>query len=94
MEEVWNEQVGHGYDPSSAHMDAPEVFDPTVDFLAQWAGRGPALEFAVGTGRVALPLAARGVPSKWRASATRSPRPLTWGVVRAARDSNPQPPDP
>jgi SAM-dependent methyltransferase len=41
---------------------APEVLDPTVDFLAQRASRGPALEFAIGTGRVALPLAARGVP--------------------------------
>ena len=32
-----------------------------VDFLAQAAGDGPALELAVGTGRIALPLAARGV---------------------------------
>jgi SAM-dependent methyltransferase len=33
-----------------------------VDFLAALAGDGPALELAVGTGRVALPLAGRGVP--------------------------------
>jgi SAM-dependent methyltransferase len=32
-----------------------------VDFLAELAGAGPALEFAIGTGRIALPLAARGV---------------------------------
>jgi SAM-dependent methyltransferase len=62
MEDVWNEQVAQGYDASSAHMYGPEVLGPTVDFLAQRAGHGPALEFAVGTGRVALPLAARGVP--------------------------------
>ncbi|MFI9640336.1 class I SAM-dependent DNA methyltransferase [Micromonospora sp. NPDC051925] len=35
---------------------------PTVDRLAALAGDGPALEFAIGTGRVAVPLAARGVP--------------------------------
>ena len=39
-----------------------EVVDPTVDFLAELAGDGRALEFAIGTGRIALPLAQRGVP--------------------------------
>jgi SAM-dependent methyltransferase len=43
-------------------MFAAEVLDPAVDFLADLAGDGPALELAVGTGRVAIPLAARGVP--------------------------------
>ncbi|WP_425841473.1 class I SAM-dependent DNA methyltransferase [Streptomyces fractus] len=38
-----------------------EVLDPTVDLLAELAGDGAALEFAIGTGRVALPLAARSV---------------------------------
>lgn len=33
----------------------------TVAFLKQLAGSGPALELAIGTGRVALPLAARGI---------------------------------
>jgi SAM-dependent methyltransferase len=59
--EVWDQPAAQGYDASSAHMYAPEVLRPTVEFLAQRAGRGPALEFAIGTGRVALPLAARGV---------------------------------
>ncbi|MFD9540098.1 class I SAM-dependent DNA methyltransferase [Streptomyces sp. NPDC060022] len=59
--DVWNEQVALGYDASSAHMYTPEVLGPTVDFLERRAGHGPALEFAVGTGRVALPLSARGV---------------------------------
>lgn len=35
--------------------------DAAADFLAQLAGGCPALEFAIGTGRIALPLAARGV---------------------------------
>jgi SAM-dependent methyltransferase len=42
-------------------MFAPEVLGPTVDFLAEVAGDRRALEFAVGTGRVALALSARGV---------------------------------
>jgi SAM-dependent methyltransferase len=59
--DVWNEQVARGYDEASAHMYAPGVLDPAVEFLARRAGQGPALEFAIGTGRVALPLSARGV---------------------------------
>ncbi|MFD5857723.1 class I SAM-dependent DNA methyltransferase [Streptomyces chartreusis] len=59
--DVWNEQVAEGYDESSAHMYAPEVLGPTLAFLERRAGRSPALEFAVGTGRVALPLSARGI---------------------------------
>ena len=43
-------------------MFAPGVLDRTVDFLARLAGEGRALEFAIGTGRVAVPLAERGVP--------------------------------
>jgi hypothetical protein len=41
-------------------MFAPEVLGPTVDRLAELAGGGRALEFAIGTGRVAVPLAERG----------------------------------
>ncbi len=43
-------------------MSDPDVLGPAIDLLAELAGNGAALEFAVGTGRVALPLAARGVP--------------------------------
>src|SRR5215510_4893402 len=43
-------------------MFAPEVVEPAVDFLAALAGDGTALELGIGTGRIALPLAARGVP--------------------------------
>ncbi|MGZ4138079.1 MAG: class I SAM-dependent methyltransferase [Actinomycetota bacterium] len=42
-------------------FDAKAV-DPVVDFLAELAGDGRALEFGIGTGRIALPLAQRGVP--------------------------------
>ena len=57
----FDERVAARYDESSAEMFSAEAVDPTVDFLADLAGDGPALEFAVGTGRIALPLAQRGV---------------------------------
>jgi 16S rRNA A1518/A1519 N6-dimethyltransferase RsmA/KsgA/DIM1 with predicted DNA glycosylase/AP lyase activity len=42
-------------------MATPAVVDPIVDFVAGLAGEGGALELGVGTGRIALPLAQRGV---------------------------------
>jgi SAM-dependent methyltransferase len=60
--EVWDEQTAKRYDEDSAEMFAPEVLDPAVDFLADLTGNGNALELAIGTGRVAVPLTARGVP--------------------------------
>lgn len=39
----------------------PAVIDPTVDFLADLAGTGAALELGIGTGRIAVPLARRGI---------------------------------
>lgn len=60
--DLWDEETASRYDQDEAAMFAAEVLDPAVEFLARLAGRGAALEFAVGTGRVAVPLAARGVP--------------------------------
>jgi SAM-dependent methyltransferase len=60
--EVWDEQTAARYDADSADMFAADVLEPIVDFLAGLAGSGAALEFAIGTGRVAIPLLARGVP--------------------------------
>ena len=54
--------VAARYDESVADMSGPDVVDPAVGFLAELAGDGPALELGVGTGRIALPLAGRGVP--------------------------------
>jgi SAM-dependent methyltransferase len=54
--------VAERYDEESAEMFSPAVLGPTVDLLADLAGDRPALELAVGTGRVAIPLAERGVP--------------------------------
>jgi SAM-dependent methyltransferase len=55
-------EVAARYDEGSASMFAPEVLGPAVDRLEELAGGGRALEFAIGTGRVGLALAARGVP--------------------------------
>ncbi|MGI5391175.1 class I SAM-dependent DNA methyltransferase [Streptomyces sp. CA-251251] len=58
----FGESVAARYDESSADMFAPDAVEPAVTLLARLAGGGRALEFGVGTGRIALPLAARGVP--------------------------------
>ena len=55
-------RVATSYDESSADMFQPDVVEPAIDVLAELAGTGRALEFGVGTGRIALPLARRGVP--------------------------------
>ncbi|MBB2947847.1 SAM-dependent methyltransferase [Actinoplanes lutulentus] len=59
--DLWDAETAERYDESSAFMFAPEVLEPAVRFLAEMAGDGPVLEFAIGTGRVAIPLAERGV---------------------------------
>ena len=55
-------EAARTYDRSHSDKFTPEAVDPVVDLLAELAGRGRALELGVGTGRIALPLAARGVP--------------------------------
>jgi SAM-dependent methyltransferase len=62
QEDIWDVDTAEGYDTPGTGMFAPEVLGPTVDRLAELAGDGRALEFAVGTGRVAIPLAEHGVP--------------------------------
>jgi SAM-dependent methyltransferase len=58
----FDEQVAARYDESSAEMFDSKVVDPVVEFLVELAGGGRALELGIGTGRIALPLAQRGVP--------------------------------
>ena len=58
----FGERVASRYDESAAEMFDPAVVDPVVEFLALIAGSGRALELGIGTGRIALPLARRGVP--------------------------------
>jgi SAM-dependent methyltransferase len=58
----FDEPVAARYDESSAEMFDPAVVDPAIDLLVELAGGGRALELGIGTGRIALPLAQRGVP--------------------------------
>ena len=58
---TWGAELAEIYDKTYAARFDPAVLDPMTDVLAELASGGPALEFAVGTGRVALPLSARGV---------------------------------
>jgi SAM-dependent methyltransferase len=60
-EDYFGERVAETYDVSEADMLEPALVDPVVEFLADLAGHGAALELGIGTGRVALPLAQRGV---------------------------------
>jgi SAM-dependent methyltransferase len=59
-ENHFGERVAARYD-EDAEMFAQAIVEPTVDFLAGLAGHGAALELGIGTGRIALPLARRGV---------------------------------
>lgn len=56
-----SQTVASTYDQRVAERFAPEAIDPAVAVLSELAGDGEAVEFAVGTGRLALPLAATGV---------------------------------
>jgi SAM-dependent methyltransferase len=57
----FGESVAARYDETSEPMFDPALVGPVVDRLAELAEGGRALEFGIGTGRIALPLAARGV---------------------------------
>jgi SAM-dependent methyltransferase len=60
-EGFFGERVASVYDEHAAGMFDPAVVTPVVDMLAGFAGQGGALELGIGTGRIALPLAERGV---------------------------------
>jgi SAM-dependent methyltransferase len=61
-DEIWDVDAAQRYDTPGTGMFAPEILGPTVDRLVDLAGDGRALELAIGTGRVAVSLAGRGVP--------------------------------
>ena len=58
---TYGDRMADVYDEIHAGLSTPEVVDPIVDVLAELAGDGRALELGIGTGRIALPLAGRGV---------------------------------
>jgi SAM-dependent methyltransferase len=58
----FGERVAARYDELYADMFEPAAVDEVASLLAGLAGGGRALELGIGTGRIALPLARRGVP--------------------------------
>lgn len=62
QDDLWDADAAARYDTPGQGMEAPGVLGPTVERLVALAAGGPALEFAVGTGRVAIPLLDAGVP--------------------------------
>ena len=62
QEAIWAADAARKYDTPGTGMFAPEVLEPAVERLAELAGQGRVLEFAIGTGRVAIPLSERDVP--------------------------------
>jgi SAM-dependent methyltransferase len=60
-ENHFGERVADRFDKRYAHLAEPAVVDPIVDFLVERAGGGAALELGIGTGRIAIPLARRGL---------------------------------
>jgi len=96
QEDIWDTETAAAYDTPGEGMFAPQVIAPTVERLAALAEGGPALEFAIGTGRVAVPLAARGVPvsgielsrpmlARLRAKADEATIPVVVGDMATAR---------
>ena len=61
QQRLWDEDAAAQYDTPGEGMFSPEVLGPTVEVLSELARGGSAVEFAIGTGRVAIPLSAAGV---------------------------------
>lgn len=98
-EDVWDRDAAQSYDTPGTGMFAPEVLNPVVDRLAELAGSGRALELAIGTGRVAVPLRERGVPlsgielsrhmvDQLRTKASEAAIPVTLGDMTKAEVPN------
>ncbi|WP_335975667.1 class I SAM-dependent DNA methyltransferase [Streptomyces sp. CA2R106] len=60
--ELWTRAMAERYDTDEADSSTPEALEPLLALLTELAGDGPALEFAIGTGRIGVPLRERGVP--------------------------------
>jgi SAM-dependent methyltransferase len=60
LEDHFGQDVAAVYDDPDDPMNSAAAIDPVVDRLIELARGGRVLEFAIGTGRIAVPLAARG----------------------------------
>ncbi len=59
--DYFDEPVAASYETRWPELFEPDAIDPVVNYLADLAGPGPALELGIGTGRIALPLSQRGI---------------------------------
>lgn len=57
QQDLWDEAAAQNYDTPGEGMFSDEILGPTVEVLSELAGGGTAVEFALGTGRIAIPLA-------------------------------------
>ncbi len=94
--QLWDAETAERYDAEDAGMFAAEVLEPTLAFLRERAAGGPALELAIGTGRVGVALRRRGVPvsgielsepmvAQLRAKAGEGELPVVVGDMATAR---------
>jgi hypothetical protein len=81
QEEIWDAEIAQSYDTPGARMFTADVLNPTVDRLAELAANRRALEFAIGSGRVAVPLSERGI------SVTLESRNADWAGAEFTADS-------
>ena len=58
---TYGDRIADVYDEKAASLFKPEAIEPVVGMLAELATGGRALELGIGTGRITLPLAARGI---------------------------------
>jgi len=58
---LFDEWIAQHYETLWPELFDPAVVEPAVNLLAELAGTGAALEFGIGTGRIALPLSRRGI---------------------------------
>ncbi|WP_152353504.1 class I SAM-dependent DNA methyltransferase [Brachybacterium subflavum] len=61
QQRLWDEEAASTYDTPGEGMFSPHVLGPTIELLGDLADGGHALELAIGTGRVAIPLSEAGV---------------------------------
>jgi SAM-dependent methyltransferase len=59
--DYFTERIAENYEGYWPELFEPAAVDPVVDFLADLANDGSALELGIGTGRIALPLSRRGI---------------------------------
>lgn len=61
QDDIWDDEAARAYDTPGTGMFSPDILGPAVDRLVELAEGGRVLEFAIGTGRVAIPLRERGI---------------------------------